>query len=144
MTPFTNDLVALCRRFGMFERDRICCGTVTVQQCVVLQALLVSPSEVRPLADSVGSSPSAMTRLVDGLVKRDWVERVRSDEDRRRVHVTLTPEGRVEAQRLQSMTDRSIETVLAAIPEEKREQVIESVALVREAIVKTTGELSCC
>ena len=66
MNDFVDDLVALCRYFGMFERERVCCGTVTVQQCVVLQSLLVGPSEVGPLAESVGSSPSAMTRLLDG------------------------------------------------------------------------------
>ena len=94
MSDIVEDLVAVCRVFGMCEREWVCCGTVTVQQCVVLQALREGPSEVGPLADRVASSPSAMTRLVDGLVARGWAERVRDPSDRRRVQVSLTDEGR--------------------------------------------------
>ena len=100
MKNFVDDLVSLCRFFGIFERERVCCGTVTVQQCVVLQSLLHGPSEVGPLADTVGNSPSAMTRLVDGLVSRGWVERKRAPQDRRCVHVSLTKNGHKEALRL--------------------------------------------
>ncbi|MFT4977754.1 MAG: DNA-binding MarR family transcriptional regulator [Myxococcota bacterium] len=133
-TDFVDDLIALCRCFGMFERDQVCCGTVTVQQCVVLQALRDGPSEVSPLADSVGRSPSAMTRLVDGLVSRGWIDRSRDASDRRRVQVQLTESGREEADRLRGLTVGAIDAVMAGIPEEKRPQVMESVRLVREAM----------
>ena len=77
---FVDDLVALCRHFVLFERERVCCRKVTVPQCVVLQTLLPSPMEVGALAQCVGSSPSAMTRLLDGLVGREWIERRRDLE----------------------------------------------------------------
>ena len=134
MKCFVDDLVALCRYFGMFEREQICCGTVTVQQCVVLQTLLEEPSEVGPLADSVGSSPSAMTRLVDGLVSREWAKRVRAEEDRRCVHVHLTASGKKEAIRLRGLTEQAVGLVMAAIPKKKHGQVMESVGLVRQAM----------
>lgn len=144
MSDFAHDLVALCRHFGVFERDRVCCGTVTVQQCIVLQALLDGPAEVLALAQAVGSSPSAMTRLVDGLAKRDWVERVRSDEDRRRVNVHLTDEGRAEAERLQNLTDSAMRAVMGRIPADKRDQVIESLGLVVAALDDARGAAGCC
>ena len=145
MKDFVDDLVALCRYFAMFERERVCCGTVTVQQCVVLQALLDGPSEIGPLADGVGSSPSAMTRLLDGLVSRGWVERVRAEKDRRCVHVSLTKAGRDEAKRLRGLTVGAIDLVLAEIPKNKRAQVIESVGLVKNAIEDARASLqSCC
>ena len=134
MKTFVDDLVAMCRCFGFFEREAVCCGTVTVQQCVVLQTLLAGPSEVGPLAASVGSSPSAMTRMLDGLVKRGWIERVRGEQDRRRVTVSLTAEGRSEAERLRGLTAGAVEAVMAQIPEEKRAQVMESVSLIRGAM----------
>ena len=134
MKDFVDDLVALCRTFGMFERERICCGTVTVQQCVVLQSLLGKPSEVGPLAQSVGSSPSAMTRLLDGLVNRGFVARGRDARDRRRVVVNLTEDGQAEAERLRALTVGAVEAVLAGIPEEKHGQVMESLELVRGAM----------
>jgi len=131
---YIDDLIALCRHFGMFEREQVCCGTVTVQQCVVLQTLRSGPSEVRPLAESVGSSPSAMTRLVDGLVGRGWLERSRDTDDRRRVQVRLTATGTAEAERLRGLTVTAVEAILQGVPEEKRPQVIESLRLVREAM----------
>lgn len=141
---FVDDLIALCRLFGLAEREQVCCGTVTVQQCVVLQALRDGPSEVGPLAESVGSSPSAMTRLVDGLVKRGWIARERDPNDRRRVHVGLTDEGRAEADRLRGLTVNAIDVVMAGIPEEKRAQVIESVRLVRTAMGRARELLQGC
>ncbi len=134
MSEFVDDLVALSRDFGMFERDRVCCGTVTVQQCTVLQALLEGPRDVGVLADEVGSSPSAMTRLLDGLVVRGWVDRSRDSEDRRRVRVGLTDSGQEEATRLRGLTERCIDAVLQAVPEDKRAQVVESAALLRQTL----------
>lgn len=145
MKQVVEDLVAMCRAFGGFERDQICCGTVTVQQCVTLQTLMDGPSEVGPLADKVGNSASAMTRLVDGLVKRGWVDRVRDTDDRRRVRVTLSQPGRVEAERLSGLTDEIVDSILQAIPKAKQKQVIESLAILREAVQSArNGTNGCC
>jgi DNA-binding MarR family transcriptional regulator len=45
------------------------------------------------LAREYGIDASAVTRLVDRLEKRGLLQRVRSSEDRRAVHLALTPEG---------------------------------------------------
>lgn len=134
MKPFVADLVAMYRTLGLFERDAVCCGSVTIPQCVVLEALLDGPSEVGPLAERVGSSPSAMTRLVDGLVHRGLLERERDERDRRRVLVRLSREGRREAQRLVRATEDAVDGVLSAIPKSKRAQVVESIRLLRGAV----------
>ena len=144
MSEFVDDLVALCRYFAMFERERICCGTVTVQQCVVLQTLLDGPREIGPLAEDVGSSPSAMTRLVDGLARRGWVERVRAEQDRRCVHVSLTSDGRGEAERLRALTVNAAAQVLGEIPAKKRAQVVESVGLIKKALEDARASLEGC
>ncbi len=48
---------------------------------------------VSDLADAIGRSPSATSRLVDGLVRRRFVERRPEREDRRQRTVWLTPRG---------------------------------------------------
>ncbi len=45
------------------------------------------------LAESIGRSPSATSRLVDGLVRRRLVERHEEPEDRRQRTLHLTPRG---------------------------------------------------
>lgn len=54
------------------------------------------------LARETGIDAGAVTRMVDRLESRGLVERVRSEEDRRVVHLRLTPEG---------------ETAVAAVPQ---------------------------
>ncbi|MES2155296.1 MAG: MarR family transcriptional regulator [bacterium] len=46
------------------------------------------------LADDVGVSPPAMSKLIDGLVERNLVARTPQAEDRRRVELVVSPEGR--------------------------------------------------
>jgi DNA-binding MarR family transcriptional regulator len=48
---------------------------------------------VGDLADVIGRSPSATSRLVDGLVRRRLVERRSETEDRRQRTIWLTPRG---------------------------------------------------
>jgi DNA-binding MarR family transcriptional regulator len=45
------------------------------------------------LAESINRSPSATSRLIDGLVKRRLVERRAEEEDRRQKTLHLTPRG---------------------------------------------------
>ncbi len=45
------------------------------------------------LARDLGHDKGAMTRLVDGLEARGWVERRRDTGDRRRIELVLTPAG---------------------------------------------------
>ena len=48
---------------------------------------------VGELAEAIGRSPSATSRLVDGLVRRRLVERHEEPEDRRQRTLRLTPRG---------------------------------------------------
>jgi DNA-binding MarR family transcriptional regulator len=58
---------------------------------------------VGELADSIGRSPSATSRLVDGLVRRRLLERRQEAEDRRQKSLHLTARG----QALLRVVDRS-------------------------------------
>ncbi len=58
---------------------------------------------ISDLADALGRSPSATSRLVDGLVRRRLVERHAETEDRRQRSVRLTDRGRA----LLRMVDRA-------------------------------------
>lgn len=53
--------------------------------------VVATPSE---LAGRGGIGRAAMTQMLDGLVKGDWIERRAHPDDRRKVMVELSPEGR--------------------------------------------------
>jgi DNA-binding MarR family transcriptional regulator len=137
VNPFVKELIEICRCFDIYEREAICCGTVTVQQCLILQELHDGARDITRLAAFAGVTNSAMTRLVDGLERRKWIRRNRSNEDRRRVEVELTEEGQKEAQRLRDLTEQAVGAVLERIPKNKRNQILESMRLIRQAMSAT-------
>jgi DNA-binding MarR family transcriptional regulator len=134
MSELTDELIRICRHFGVFERETVCCGSVSVPQCLVLQELLDGPRDMSALAAQAGASLSAMTRLIDGLERNGWVGRQRPDDDRRRVVVALTDAGRRQARQLREQTETVIRAVLERIPKTKHKQVHESLRLVRQAM----------
>src|SRR3954462_10753365 len=52
-----------------------------------------STTTIGELAEALGRSPSATSRLVDGLVRRRLVERREEPEDRRQRSISLTQRG---------------------------------------------------
>ena len=75
MNAFARELVGICRLFNVFEEEAVCCGDVTVSQCVVMQELLEGARTVSELAAVANLSPSATTRLLDALEERGWLRR---------------------------------------------------------------------
>jgi DNA-binding MarR family transcriptional regulator len=144
MSPLVQDVIAFCRMFSSFEREEICCGTVSPAQCVLLQTLTEGEWDVSSLAAHSRVTKGAMTRLIDGLEKRSWVIRERGEDDARRVLVSLTRDGKKEAKRLLRLTEQSIATIMQRIPENQRDQVTQSIQLLREAADQTRAQLDCC
>jgi DNA-binding MarR family transcriptional regulator len=134
MKVLTQELIQIARFFVWFERDEICCNTITVSQCLVLQELLSGQRMVSELASLAGISPSAMTRLLDVLNHNGWVERIQDKVDRRKVWVWLTPTGEKEAQRLQQLSEEGINRVMACISKYRHNEILEVLQLLRKAM----------
>jgi DNA-binding MarR family transcriptional regulator len=96
---------------------------------------------VADLADAIGRSPSATSRLVDGLVRRRLVERRREDDDGRIRSVWLTPRG----QAVLRMVDRArAEQFLAAVrpmPRGERALIAMGVAALATHAISRRGRL---
>lgn len=144
MSSVVEDVIAFCRMFSSFEREEICCGTVSPAQCVILQTLTEGEWDVSSLASHSRVTKGAMTRLIDGLVQRGWVCREKAPEDARRVVVALTDSGGKEAVRLRELTEHGIAMILEQVPENERKHVVRSIGLLREAAARTRNQLDCC
>jgi len=83
------------------------------QQYWVLVALSVSPRRMSDLAECAQTSQASLTGIVDRLVEHGLVQRVRSEEDRRVVEVSLTEHGR----RVTQQADAAFATRLAHVVE---------------------------
>jgi DNA-binding MarR family transcriptional regulator len=74
------------------------------------------------LAERFVVSAPSMSKTVTALVNRGWVERARSQEDRRVVQLYLTDEGRAVLGRMRELTDQAaIETLSVLSPEERQQ-----------------------
>ena len=146
MNPIVRDLVAIARFFDAFEREAVCCGTVTQAQCVVLQFLLDGERDLSAVSEFTGGSKSASTRLVDGLERKGWITRRRDDDDRRRVFVALTPPGRAEAERLGQMTEAALSAVIGQLPPDRRDSLGATLGELRGAMerARAQGGVGCC
>lgn len=67
---------------------------MTTSQLVVLQILRTQGEmTARQIAQSMNLTQATVTSLLDRLQERGWISRKRGEQDRRRVHVRLSPEG---------------------------------------------------
>ncbi len=68
---------------------------LTGPQLILMRAIReLGDVTIRQLAKQTNMSQATATSIIDRLEKRHWVERVRSERDRRIVHAKLTEQGR--------------------------------------------------
>lgn len=144
MSTLVDDVVAFCRMFAMVERDQVCCGTVTVAQCVVLQTLLEGTWDASTLASHARVTKGAMTRLLDGLESRGFVERHQDPDDGRRWLIELTATGTKEAKRLAGMTENAVALIMSRMPKDMRKPAVAMIADLRKAAEDVRDQIDCC
>ena len=72
----------------------------------VLSLIAANPGSTQTeLAEAAGLNKSALVGIVDELEKRGFAARVRSPSDRRRNHLTVTPEGEAEMKAMFASVD---------------------------------------
>lgn len=91
-------LVKLFRTINTIEEQAVKQGSfkdVTVNDMHVMEAIGIGfPQNMSTVAKALMVTTGTLTISVNGLVKKGYVERVRSEEDRRVVLVSLTDKGK--------------------------------------------------
>ncbi|MBI4861331.1 MAG: winged helix-turn-helix transcriptional regulator [Candidatus Riflebacteria bacterium] len=127
---------SLIRRFGLLDAERTPCGQpVPVSHAHALIELLARPGvRQADLGDSLGLSKSAVSRMVDQLERRRWLERRADAGDGRVRRLMLTAKGRQVALRINEASLGRFSVILEAVPAVARAGVIASLELLRDAI----------
>lgn len=108
----------LTTRRMLFMRASKTSSTLSRAQKGLLMSLQ-QPSSVKDLAQCFGTSPSAITQLVDSLVASGMLFRVEDSVDRRKVAVTLTTKGTKMVSRLKEKHLESFEKVFSVLTTEE-------------------------
>lgn len=89
-------------------------------------------SSLGDLADHIGLSPAAASRLVDGLVMRGYVERRSSATDRRLVELTVSPSGAAITETTRAVARTHLRDRLETLSDEQRAIISQASEILRE------------
>jgi MarR family 2-MHQ and catechol resistance regulon transcriptional repressor len=85
----------LIRRYQFRDWNQICCYEISISQCHILDVLAEEGDlTMQQLARRMFKSISTMTRVAGQLVRKGYIKRRQDAEDRRVVHVSITPQGK--------------------------------------------------
>lgn len=125
----------LIRKLGVLERsEAVCCG-ITLTQChAIVETGRRERISVNELAELLHLDKSTVSRTVEQLVNHDIFIRQPDENDRRYVALQLTGKGKELFGKIEERMAGYFGDVIASMPEEKREQVIESLQLFTAAL----------
>jgi DNA-binding MarR family transcriptional regulator len=116
-------------RYGMRAAAQ---SDFTVPQFRVMAILWQESRTNSELAEQIGISVPAMSRMVEGLVNLRLVTRVPQEHDRRQVKLELSSEGKKRFQRLRKATEGIFNEKFATLDAGKRTKLMEGLAVLEE------------
>lgn len=125
----------LVRDLGVLEKsDASCCGTTIAQCHAIVEIGRGSQISLNELAELLGLDKSTMSRTINNLVEEGLVIREIHPEDRRYITIELTDKGKGVFKTIEKSMELYYQSIFKTIPEDKREQVLESLQLLTEAV----------
>ena len=126
-------LVRLFRNINVIEERAICTGDykdVTANDMHVIETIdMEEARNMSSVARSLGVTTGTLTIAVNSLVKKGYVERARSEEDRRVVLVSLSEKGKRAYLHHRQFHEQMIEAIVEELSEEEQ-------AVLEKALVK--------
>lgn len=128
-----HDLVGFIRAFGLLSTERTPCGQpMPPSDAHALTEIADGPTAQRELVGRLGLDRSSVSRLVDRLAARGWIERS-AGTDRRTVRLTATDTGRSVAANIADSREQRFAALLEGVPPEHRGAVIDAIKLLTDA-----------
>lgn len=123
---FHREMVELIKKYQFRDREQMTGCGISVSQCYVLETLhTFGALTVNQLAQKMHLSISTITRVVDQLVKKDYVTRTEDANDRRVRQIELTAVGETVYQHSWQGIFQSEKAILEQFPAENREMLID-------------------
>lgn len=134
-----HELVGFIRAFGLLSTEQTPCGQpLAPSDAHALTEIAAGPVSQRDLVVRLRLDRSSVSRLVDRLVSRGWVERI-PGYDRRTVRLAATDRGRTVAARIATSRGQRFGALLDAVPPDQRETVLDAIKMLTDAARTTDG-----
>jgi DNA-binding MarR family transcriptional regulator len=125
----------LVRKLGVLERGDASCCDITLSQCqTIVEIGRARKMSMNLLSEVLGLDKSTVSRSIDKLVNDGIIVRETDSEDRRSVTLQLSEKGQSIFEEVEKRMAIYFDGVVAAIPAEKREQVVESMQYLAQAL----------
>jgi DNA-binding MarR family transcriptional regulator len=125
----------LVRSLGILDKNEFSCCGITVSQChAIVEIGRIKEISLNELSDLLDLDKSTMSRTINNLVEADLVSREIHSEDRRYITIELTQKGKEVFDGIEAAMGEYYSRIFNTIPEQKREQVLESLELLAEAV----------
>ena len=122
-----ESLRLLVRKLGVLERGEASCCEITLSQCqTIVEIGRAGTISVNLLAEILGVDKSTVSRSVDKLASNGVLVRETDPEDRRYVTLRLSDKGQSIFVDIEKRMTLYFEEVIAALPGDKRDQIVES------------------
>ena len=118
---------------------------LTVPQFRTLCFLSNTPqSSLSDVADFIGLSLPAMSRLVDGLVDKGLIDRRTCRNDRRHVRLSVTPVGETTVAESRQLAQQQLAAVVGQLSPQEQRDVARMMRLVRDVFTPELGAEETC
>lgn len=135
-TVLNEILVKLFRDINSIEEQAIRTGEykdMTANDMHVIEAIgTISPKNMTSVAKTLSVTTGTLTIAINSLVKKGYVERVRSEEDRRVVLVSLSAKGKRAHAHHQKFHNEMIQSITERLSEEEKKVLAKALGNARE------------
>mgnify|MGYP001357618054 FL=1 len=119
-----------------FYKSRIDLHEASFQQMIAIIVIPVEGIEMSGISGKLGIDNSTATRLIDGLVLKNWVSRSKDEKDKRITMVELTKEGKKMQILYEKELDKFGEDIKKIVSYNDRQQLIEAISRLNWALLK--------
>ncbi|KGK85838.1 MarR family transcriptional regulator [Desulfosporosinus sp. HMP52] len=123
------------RKLGVLEDNQYSCCGISMAQCHALVEIgRIKDISLNELAEQLNLENSTMSRTVNNLVTNELVKREIDPQDRRYVTISLSENGDKLFKGIEEEMNQYFTKVYNSIPEDKKQQVLESLQILLEAV----------
>jgi DNA-binding MarR family transcriptional regulator len=129
------------RLFGLLEQTVTPCGfPLSLSQVYALQELENATLSVSELADRLHLERSSVSRLVDVLVKGNFVNRIINENNRREMIISLTDKGQRSIRQVREQSIHFYESVLTDLSVHEQQMIIKGFKIFTAELLRTRGK----